>query len=87
VTLDPKDDVVTQVIQSYEGYRDCLDGERRKRLDEMLNLCYDFVRSINAKGEPLPELAVIMTLLLKQHIMIEELKEAVAQGKAQEDRK
>jgi hypothetical protein len=75
MTLNPNDDILTQVIKSYEGYTDTLNGERRKRFEEMLGFCYQFVEAINAKGEPFPEEAVIMTLLLKQHIMIEDLKE------------
>jgi len=75
MTLNPNDDLLTQVIRSYEGYADTLSGEKRKRFDEMLGFCYQFVQAINAKSEPFPEEAVIMTLLLKQHITIEQLKE------------
>lgn len=79
MTLNPNDDILTQVIKSYEGYADTLSGEKRKRFEEMLGFCYQFVEAINAKGEPFPEEAVIMTLLLKQHIMIDELKEELSE--------
>jgi hypothetical protein len=81
MTLNPQDDVLAQVIASYQGYAETLDGEKSKHFQEMLNLCYQYVGAINAKGEPFPEEAVIMTLLLKQHIIIEELKEAQEQLK------
>jgi len=41
----------------------------------MLNLCYQYTEAINVKGEPFPEEAVIMTLLLKQHRIIKQLKD------------
>jgi hypothetical protein len=43
----------------------------------MLRLCYRYAEAINAKGEPFPEEAVIMTLLFKQHLIIKELKRAI----------
>jgi hypothetical protein len=44
----------------------------------MLRLCYRYAEAINAKGEPFPEEAMIMTLLFKQHLIIKELKRAIA---------
>jgi hypothetical protein len=54
-----------------------LRGQERKEFDEMLRLCYRYAEAINAKGEPFPEEAVIMTLLFKQHLIIKELKQAI----------
>ena len=65
MSLNPGDDILTQIIKSYEGYADLLRGQERKEFDEMLRLCYRYAEAINAKGEPFPEEAVIMTLLLK----------------------
>jgi hypothetical protein len=48
----------------------------------MLRLCYRYAEAINAKGEPFPEEAVIMTLLFKQHLIIKELKQAIQQLKS-----
>ena len=48
-----------------------------KEFDEMLKLCYRYAEAINAKGEPFPEEAVIITLLFKQHLIIKELKQAM----------
>ena len=77
MSLNPNDDVLTQIIKSYEGYADMLSGQDRKEFEDMLRLCYRYAEAINAKGEPFPEEAVIMTLLFKQHLMIKELKQAI----------
>jgi len=81
MSLNPKDDILTQIIKSYEGYADMLRGEDRKEFEEMLKLCYRYAEAINAKGEPFPEEAVIMTLLFKQHLIIKDLKQAIQQIK------
>ena len=54
-----------------------LRGQERKEFEDMLRLCYRYAEAINAKGEPFPEEAVIMTLLFKQHLIIKELKQAI----------
>jgi hypothetical protein len=54
-----------------------LRGQERMEFEEMLRLCYRYAEAINAKGEPFPEEAVIMTLLFKQHLIIKELKQAI----------
>jgi hypothetical protein len=51
-----------------------LSGQDRKDFEEMLRLGYKYAESINVRGEPFPEEALIMTLLFKQHLMIKELK-------------
>jgi len=81
MSLNPKDDILTQIIKSYEGYADMLRGEDRKEFEEMLKLCYRYAEAINAKGEPFPEEAVIMTILFKQHLIIKDLKQAIQQIK------
>jgi hypothetical protein len=81
MSLNPNDDILTQIIKSYEGYADMLRGEDRKEFEEMLKLCYRYAEAINAKGEPFPEEAVIMTLLFKQHLIIKDLKQAIQQIK------
>jgi hypothetical protein len=81
MSLNPNDDILTQIIKSYEGYADMLSGEDRKEFEEMLKLCYRYAEAINAKGEPFPEEAVIMTLLFKQHLIIKDLKQAIQQIK------
>jgi len=78
MSLDPRDDVLTQIIKSYQGYADTLREPERTEFHEMVNQCYQYVKAINVKGEPFPEEAVIMTLLLKQHLIIKQLKEELA---------
>ena len=77
MSLNPSDDVLTQIIKSYEGYADMLRGQDRREFEEMLRLYYRYAESINAKGEPFPEEAVIMALLFKQHLIIKKLKQVI----------
>ena len=86
MSLNPSDDILTQIIKSYEGYSDMLRGQERKEFEEMLRLCYSYAESINAKGEPFPEEAVIMTLLFKQHLVIKQLKQAIEKLKNEVNR-
>jgi hypothetical protein len=74
LTLDPKDDIVSQIIKSYEGYAATLSSDKRKQFNEMLRFLYDFVAAIGTKSESFAEEAAIVSLVLKQHIIIEELK-------------
>ncbi len=75
MTLNPEDDIIRQIIQSYKGYADTLSGEKRKQFYQLFSFLYEFAEAINAKGEPFPEEAVLVTLVLKQHLLIEDLKE------------
>jgi hypothetical protein len=81
MTLNPNDDVVMQIIQSYKGYADTLGGEKRKQFNQLFNFLYEFVEAINAKGEPFPEEAALVTLVLKQHMIIEDLRQEVSKLK------
>lgn len=81
MTLNPNDDVVMQIIQSYKGYADTLSGGKRKQFDQLFNFLYEFVEAINAKGEPFPEDAALVTLVLKQHMIIEDLRQEVSKLK------
>jgi hypothetical protein len=88
MTLNPEHDVVRQIIESYKGYADTLSGEKRKQFEQLFNFLYEFVEAINAKSEPFPEEAALVTLVLKQHLLIEDLKEEVARlkGKKKEEK-
>ena len=86
MSLNPNDDILTQIINSYEGYADLLRGQERKEFDEMLRLCYRYAEAINAKGEPFPEEAVIMTLLFKQHLIIKELKQSIEKIRSEREK-
>ena len=78
MTLDPSSDIVAQIIKSYEGYAATLSAEKRKQFNELLNYLYEFIEAINVKAEPFAEETAIVTLILKQHLIIEDLKRQVA---------
>lgn len=78
MTLDPSSDVVAQIIKSYEGYAATLSAKKRKQFNELLNYLYEFIEAINVKAEPFAEETALLTLVLKQHMIIEDLKQQVA---------
>src|SRR5581483_3812368 len=80
MTLEPNRDTVAQVIASYEGFRNALPADKRKRFDELLNYLYDFIEAINAKSEPFAEESALLTLMLKQHMIIQDLKIQAAEN-------
>jgi hypothetical protein len=86
LSLNPSDDILTQIIKSYEGYADLLHGQERTEFDEMLRLCYRYAEAINAKGEPFPEEVVVMTLLFKQHLIIKDLKQAIEKLRSEREK-
>ena len=86
MTLNPEHDIVRQIIESYKGYAATLSGEKRKQFEQLFNFLYEFVEAINAKSEPFPEEAALVTLVLKQHLIIEDLKEEVARLKEKKNK-
>ena len=80
MTLDPKRNTVSQVIASYDTFRGALPAEKRKRFDELMNYLYEFIEAINAKDEPFAEETALLTLMLKQHLIIEDLKKQAAEN-------
>ena len=87
MTLDPSSDIVAQIIKSYEGYAATLSADKRKQFNELLNYLYEFIEAINVKAEPFAEETAIVTLILKQHSIIEDLKRQVASLKNTQGRK
>jgi len=83
MTLDPKDNIVSQIIQTYSGYRAALPAEKRQNFDQLLSYLYEFIEAINVKAEPFAEETAIVTLVLKQHLIIEDLKQEIARLKNQ----
>ena len=69
---------MAQIIKSYEGYAATLSAEKRKHFTELFNFLYEFVEAINVKDKPFAEETAIVTLVLKQHLIIEDLKQRVA---------
>ena len=68
--LFPEDDILIREIESWKGFADTLYSEDRRLFLQMLNDCHRYSNAINAKGEPFPAEALLMTLVFIQHKMI-----------------
>lgn len=75
MSLNPKDDLIAKFRRSNQGYLDNLNPKARKALEELIDLCYPFLASINAKGEPFEDESVEITMMLVQQLIIEALRE------------
>lgn len=75
MSLNPKDDLIAKFRRSNQGYLDNLNPEARKALEELIDLCYPYLASINAKGEPFEDESVEITMMLVQQLVIEALRE------------
>lgn len=70
MNLFPTDDILTTLEQQWKGYADALRQEDRETFFTMIEKCYAHAAAINAKGEPFPNGALLMTLVLSQYKMI-----------------
>lgn len=70
MSLFPDDDILIREIESWKGFADMLCSTDRGLFLQMLNDCYKYSNAINAKGEPFPTEALLMTLVFIQHKMI-----------------
>jgi len=70
MSLFPDDDILIREIESWRGFADMLCLTDRGLFLQMLNDCYKYSNAINAKGEPFPTEALLMTLVFIQHKMI-----------------
>ena len=70
MNLFPTDDILTTLQQQWKGYADALRQEDRESFFTMIEKCYAHAAAINAKGEPFPNEALLMTLVLSQYKMI-----------------
>jgi len=68
--LFPKDNILTQEIQSWQGFSETLRSEDRKLFLQMLNDCYQLSEAINSKGEYFSTESLIMGLVFVQHKII-----------------
>jgi len=75
MSLNPNDDILAKFKKSNQGYLDNLSYEARKAFEELVGLCYPYLPSINAKGEPFEDESVEMTMMLVQQLIIKALKE------------
>jgi hypothetical protein len=75
MSLNPKDDIIAKFKKSNQGYIDNLRPEARQALEELIDLCYPYLPSINAKGEPFEDESVEITMMLVHQLIIKALKE------------
>ena len=71
LTLFPNEDILTREIQAWSGFADALREEDRVPFLHMLKQCYQFVDSINSKGEYYPTESLLMSLIFVQHKIID----------------
>jgi hypothetical protein len=68
--LFPNKDILTQEIQSWQGFAETLRSEDRKLFSQMLNDCYQLNDAINTKGEYFSTESLLMGLVFVQHKII-----------------
>src|SRR5215217_3762967 len=80
MSLLPKEDILTKEIESWRSFVDSLSSKEEDRdlFNDMLNDCYKYTATINAKGQPFSAEPLIMTLLLSQHKMIDWLTKQIS---------
>jgi len=71
LSLFPKDDLLAREIESWKAFGDSLRAEDREIFDKMIQQCYRHIKAINSKGDPYATEALMMSLILTQHQMIE----------------
>jgi hypothetical protein len=75
MSLFPDEDILTKEIEAWRGFVEKLPSEDDKAImTKLLNDCYKYAVAINSHDHPFPAEAVIMTLLLSQHKLINQLK-------------
>jgi hypothetical protein len=70
MSLFPTDDILAKLQEQWKGYADALRQEDREAFFTMMEKCYAHAASINAKGEPFPNEALLMSLVFSQYKMI-----------------
>ncbi len=70
MTLFPDEDTLTQEIESWRGFADALREEDRVLFLRMLNECYQYINSINSKGDYFSTESLLMSLVFAQHKII-----------------
>lgn len=70
MSLFPDDDILIREIESWKGFADMLCSADRELFLQMLNDCHRYSNAINAKGEPFPAEALLMTLVFIQYKII-----------------
>lgn len=71
MALFPNEDILTREIQAWSGFADALREEDRALFLRMLRQCYQYVDSINSKGEYYSTESVLISLIFVQHKIID----------------
>ena len=71
LTLFPNEDILTREIQAWSGFADALREEDRVLFLRMLEQCYEYVDSINSKGEYYSTESLLISLIFVQHKIID----------------
>lgn len=71
LTLFPNEDILTREIQAWSGFADALREEDRVLFLRMLKQCYEYVDSINSKGEYCSTESLLISLIFVQHKVID----------------
>jgi hypothetical protein len=80
MSLFPDEDVLTREIETWRGFIDKLPTDEDKVvLTKLLNSCYQYSVAINnhVQEHPFPSESLIMSLLLAQHKLINQLKSMI----------
>ena len=71
LTLFPNEDILTREIQAWSGFADALREEDRVLFLRMLKQCYQYIDSINSKGEYYSTESLLISLIFLQHKIID----------------
>jgi hypothetical protein len=79
MSLFPTDDILAKLQEQWKGYADALRQEDKEAFLTMIEKCYAHAAAINAKGEPFPNEALLVSLVFSQYKMINWLVPKVAE--------
>jgi hypothetical protein len=79
MSLFPTDDILAKLQEQWKGYADALRQEDKEAFFTMIEKCYAHAAAINAKGEPFPNEALLMSLVFSQYKMINWLVPKIAE--------
>lgn len=79
MSLFPTDDILAKLQEQWKGYADALRQEDKEAFLTMIEKCYAHSAAINAKGEPFPNEAMLMSLVFSQYKMINWLVPKIAE--------
>ena len=85
MSLFPTDDILARLQEQWKGYVDTLRQEDKEAFLTMIKKCYAHAAAINAKGEPFPNEALLVSLVFSQYKMINWLVPKVAELSAKLD--